>query len=330
MTLISDFLANNVFGVTTEDLADFAKLEGCDLRELTLFGDIEDCKVALSSSMPLYVLPVGGSAGFPIGLHLRPKDIAERRLAFVSVQDETTLIEFAGSPRHLVTLSLLRTEAFAMETGDTETLDEVVRKCRDMFGPSFFTPGAHGTFTWEDVEEIAAEKFGSTPLDCFEAALFAKDQQERRRFLREGIEMEPGCMALHTKLAMDYAKTGEEQPAAIETAAALGCYHHTAYTTNLDKLYTQGRTLLDQYPDVFSEFDKKDLLMTDERDRLRWVTELYEAGEVEPGTKLLCDMCHKLMDYDSVLPIFRRHFEKLDWQWALALCNLRDGRVIPS
>jgi hypothetical protein len=330
MTLISDFLANNVFGVTTPDLADFAKLEGCDLHELTLFNDIEDCKAVLRSSTPVYVLPVGGAAGFPIGLHLRPKDIAERRLAFVSIQDETTLIEFAGSPRHLVTLSLLRMEGVAMETDDTEALDEAVRKCNEIFGPNFFVPGTHGTFAREDAEEIAADEFGPAPAYCFEAAVFAEDRQERRRFLREGIEMEPGCMALHTKLAIDYAKTGDEQPAAIETAAALGCYHHTAYITNLDKLYAQGRALLDQYPDVFSEFDKKDLLMTDERDRLRWVIELYEAGEVELGTKLLCDMCHTLTDYDSVLPIFRRHFEKLDWQWALELCNLRDGHVIHS
>ncbi len=58
---------------------------------------------------------------------------------------------------------------------------------------------------------------------------------------------------------------------------------------------------------------------------MRWVIELYESGDAELGAKLLSDMCHERADHDSVLPIFRRHFERLGWDWALALCDLRDS-----
>jgi hypothetical protein len=243
----------------------------------------------------------------------------------VSIRDDSRLIEFAPSPRYLVVLSLLRLEGEVQEGADTDRFDDALRQSQEVFGEEFFVPGTRGYFVRSQAEEIAAKEFGPTPARCFRAALYAGDAQERRRSLAEGIAVEPGCMALHIERALDYAESGDDRAAAAATVAALACYHHTAYGNDVDRIYDQGRALLQRVPHLFPEVARRDLLTTDEQDRMRWVIELYEGGDAELGAKLLSDMCHERADYDSVLPIFRRHFERLGWDWALALCDLRDS-----
>jgi hypothetical protein len=324
MTLISGFLATEVFGASPHDLDDLRRLEGRNFHELSLLSSIEECRAEMTPATPVYVLPVGAAAGFLIGLHLRPQDVAARRLAFVSIRDDASAIEFAPSPRYLVMLSLLRLEGAALQRGSTGRLDDAVRQSEEIFGKGFFVPGTHGDFVRSQAEEIALAELGPTPAGCLDAAAFAVDARERRERLREGIAADPGCMALRIRLALDYAVSGDDGTAATETVAALECYHHTAYGSDIDRIYDEGRALLQRVPHLFPEVARRDLLTTDEQDRMRWIIELYGNGDAELGAKLLSDMCHERADYDSVLPLFRRHFERLGWDWALRLCDLRE------
>jgi hypothetical protein len=161
----------------------------------------------------------------------------------------------------------------------------------------------------------------------FNQAVFEEDPDQKLEWLRQGIALEPGCMAFHLQAARLHVERGERPQGATALAAALKCYHHTSYENDLAADYELGRELSREFPNEFTDFDRRDLATTNDKPRLLWVTELYQQGEVEPATKLLADMCHEMEDYDSVLHLFRKHFEKLGWAWAEALCDFRSGSV---
>lgn len=321
MASLTDFLGSAVFASAPAALADLARLEGRQIDELRLFATIEECAGQLYEHVPLYVLPVGEAAGFPVGLHLRPEDVAAGRLAFVSIQGPGQLIEIASSPRHLAALSLLRVEGFSQETGETDELDDAVAAAAAAFGEDFFAPGRNGRFRSDEAESVAVRRFGPTPSSCTEALLFADDRQERRRIMHEGRAAEPRCMELHMRAALD-ADLGDAERAAA-AALALSCHHHTAFETRLPRFYAAGRALLERVPEAFSETARRDLATADDQERMRWAADEGQRGDLALAVKLLADMCHQRNDYQSALPSIREHFEGLGWHWALALCELR-------
>jgi hypothetical protein len=103
----------------------------------------------------------------------------------------------------------------------------------------------------------------------------------------------------------------------------LDCYHHTAYDTDLDEYFALGRSLLKEFPDLFSDDARWIVTETDPKNWVRKAGELFYAGQVERADKILNDVCYGISDYSGSLGAFRKHYEKLGWDWALALIDLR-------
>lgn len=106
---------------------------------------------------------------------------------------------------------------------------------------------------------------------------------------------------------------------------SLQCYLHTCYESELKEYFSTGQMLLDKHPNIFNDEEKREISTRDDEGRMQQVMDLYETGEIEYSTKLLCDMGYDFGDYSEILPILEKHYSQLKWDWALALCELRTG-----
>lgn len=322
---ITQWLEQNIYRDTAPaELSVLEQLCGRQVGSARFFSSLDDCLGAIVPWTPLYCLPIGEYGGFFVALHLRPSDIASGRMGVLSLNGDDAMIEIANSISHLAFLGIARQEGLVNKEGPNESFDRALISVRDVFGDAFYRPGSFGDFGSEEAEGIAALRFGGTPSYYDTAAFFEDDTQEKLGLLLKGVQAEPRCMTLHIELAQLHAEQGDDHAAAGAVSRSLACYHHTAYGADLDEHYEFGQRLLSTLPELFSAEACRDLTTTDEKDRLSWVMELYQSNDVEAATKLLCDMSYERADYDSVLPIFRKHFEKLGWDWALSLCNLRE------
>jgi hypothetical protein len=298
------------------------QLAGRKLGDATFFPDIAEATDAIESWMPLYYLPLG-RYNDGLGLHLRPQDVSQGRLAFMWADDEHAMIEIGGSPEQLTHLVLLAEEGLAHEYDDRASLDAAVAEASRVFGPGFHRPGAHGSFKAEDRWRILIDKFGGAPYAFEFAAITADEPQQRLDSYRAGIAAEPGCLRMYAGAVKALVELGRRREAADELARSLECYHHTAYITDLDEYFDLGRSLLGEFPEPFSEDARWTLTEKDPRKWARRAGELFNAGQTGRADKLLNDVCYGTGDYASALPAFRKHYEALGWKWALALCRLR-------
>lgn len=296
---------------------------GQKIGNTQFYSGLEECADHLEPWMPIYFLPIGVEACyFDIGIHLRPPDVAAGRLAVIS-SDEAQMIEVARSLKDYVFRSVAILEGAVNENGPREAFNESVSRANLVFGENFYEPGRHGEFGEGDVEDLLIKLSMGEPYAYQMLAFFEEDTQEKLRVLEEGVKVEPGCMYLHASAAQAYKELGEDKRAAEAVARSLKCYRHTAYHTDLQEYYEMGRSLLKAQPDIFPGETHWDLAIGDEKERMELVMRLYQNGEVDDATKILCDMCYEFRDYSSVLDILQKHYSKLGWDWALALCDLR-------
>jgi tetratricopeptide (TPR) repeat protein len=329
--LIGEFLHNR-FGLETNshDLQALNRVGGEMVGNTTFYADLDKCVAHIEPWMPIYFFPIGVESGFHIGIHLRPSDIASGRIAIIKAVDEAEMIEVAGSLRHYIFLCLAGQEGYVNETGPLSYFDQSVSVVNRIFGKDFYQPGRYGKFMEDDADQLAINVFGGTPYYYYRAALFEDDVQKKLDILAQGIVVEPDCMALYAAVAELHYELDDKRRAAETLVRSLKCFHHTSYSTDLDEYYEMGRSLIQAMPDAFSEEARRDLATVGEEARLNLVMALYQDEEVVEATKMLCDLCHSFRDYNAPLEILRKHYSKLGWNWALALCDLRNATWSPG
>ena len=322
---IADFLRQRIYPSAPPALEILARFAGRTIPHTTFDETIQQARQRVEPWMPLYSLPIGEHAGFHIGVHLRPTEVQGSRVAVLRLESAGSIIEVSPSPEHLIYLSLARREGELSQEPDEEFSREV-EAVQAVLGADFYKTGSQGQFSDDQAQDVAARVIGPSLEYFYSSALFADDNAQKLELLERGVAKEPGCMALHLLAAQAHVERDEQPQAAVRCAQSLKCYHHTSYEDDLESYYETARSLLEQFPGEFDDDDRRDLdTYGDDKARLLWITELYSAGRVELATKVLCDMCHALQDYESVLHIFRKHFEKLGWSWGLALCEFRQS-----
>lgn len=321
---IGEFLRNKIgLKVELRDLQALDSFSGETVGNTTFYKGLDECVANIEDWMPIYFFPVAVESGFHIGIHLRPLDVSAGRLAFMMAVDESQLIEVAVSLQHYIFRSLARQEGYVNETGPLSYFEQSVSVVKRILGTDFYKPGRYGKFSEDDANEVVSKVFGKAPSDYHEAAMFEDDIHKKLAILEEGIKAEPGCMKLYINATELYNELDNENLAAQTLIKSLKCFHHTCYSSDLDDYYDTGRSLLEAVPDIFPDEARRDLTTTDEESRFKLITTLYQNEQVAEATKMLCDMCHSFGDYNSVLNILRKHYSKLKWDWALALCDLR-------
>jgi len=324
---IGEFLHNRIgLQAQSHDLQALDRLGDKQVGNARFYADLDECMTNIEVWMPIYFLPIGVEAGLPIGIHLRPSDVAAGRLAIILAVQEDSMIEVAGSLRHYVYRCLAQIEGFVNREGrPLPSLEQGVSLANRLFGKDFYQVGSHGNFTVDEADELASKQFGGTPEIYFEAARTEDDALKKIVILEQGSAVEPECMEFYTNAAELHYKLDNKRRAAKTLVRSLKCLHHTCYSTDLDEYYQMGRSLLDAMPDAFSEEARRDLTTIGEKDRLSLVMALYQDEQVVEATKKLCDLCHSFRDYNSPLEILRKHYSKLGWDWALALCEFRSA-----
>lgn len=309
-----------------QNLERLDRLARKELGNATFFT-LDEARAEIETWMPLYFLPIGTESGFYLGLHLRPSDVKEGRMAIAHIDTDGAMIEVAKSLEEYAFRAVAALEGAVNEMGHLDEFDESVALANEVFGSNFYEPGRHGDFGQGDLEKLMIEVHGGTPYAYNLMAFLADEPAERLRWLQQGIELGAESLHLYASAAEAHEELGDTVKEAAAVVRSLACYHHTAYLTDLDELRDMGRRLLGDLPDVFSDEARRDLTLVSDREWMELVMSLYQTGDVEEATKLLCDMSHEFRDYDSVLEIFRKHYEKLGWDWALALCDLREGKA---
>ena len=327
---IGEFLCNRIgLEADSHDLLALDSFCGEMVGNTTFYADLDECGAHIEPWMPIYFFPIGVESGFHIGIHLRPSDVAAGRLAIIRAVDEAEMIEVAISLRHYIFRCLANQEGYVNETGPLSYFDQSVSVVNRIFGKDFYQPGRYGKFTTDEADEVVSKLFDRACYSYHEAALFEEDIQKKLAILEQGIAAESGCMNLYINAANLHYELNEHKRAAEILVQSLRCLHHTCYSTDLDEYYEMGRLLYQDMPDAFPEEAHRDLTTIDEEERLKLVMALYQDEQVVEATKILCDLCHSFQDYNSVLEILRKHYSKLGWNWALALCDLRTSTWHP-
>lgn len=329
---IGEFLHNRIgLQAQSHDLQALDRLGGKRVANATFYADLDECMTNIELWMPIYFLPIGVESGLPIGIHLRPSDVAAGRLAIILAVEEDAMIEVAGSLRHYVYRCLAQKEGFVNEEGTlVPSFEQGVSLANRLFGKDFYQSGSHGNFTVDEADELASKQFGGTPEVYHEVARTEDDALKKLAILEQGLAVEPECMKLYINAAKLHYELDNKRRAAETLVRSLKCFHHTCYGTDLDEYYEMGRSLLHAMPDAFSEEARRELITVEEKDRLNLVMDLYQDEQVVEATKMLCDLCHSLGDYNAPLEILRKHYSKLGWDWALALCELRSATWSPA
>lgn len=322
---VSDFLRD--LGFFTPPAADLDRLAGLTICDTLFFPKLEACAEAYEPWMPIYYLPIGDLDGQSLAIHLRPYDRESQRLAFLRAADESSLVEVAESPRALVLGALIRCEGWVNEEGELSDFDRGIETANSVFGTNFYKRGARGEFGSDESDRVLAAEVGPSAEYLLGEHLMADDSATGLRFLEQGISTGTRIMAFYRRAAEELHEEGRSKEAAAHCNSGLQCYHHTSYTSDLSDFYELARELLVKHPEAFDEHATIDLGLEGDKERLTFIAEQYDHGDVEWATKLLCDMCHRMEDYDSVLHLLRKHYEKLGWGWALKLCDLRSKGV---
>jgi hypothetical protein len=324
MTIV-DFLGRELGYSGPEDELDaLRRLAGATLATTRFHADLEACRASLEPWMPLHLLPIGESDGFHVGLHLRPADVAGHRLAIARMSPEVGIIEQARSVRQLAFLAVAGREAADADEPGSRYLARALGEAGRLLGADFYPAGGHGFRTLDDVEAYLIGAGEGTPLAFDKAILFADAPAEKLALAQAALRVDPGCMRIRAVAARVQHGAGQQAAAAASAAAALRCYRHTASTTTLPEFYALARELAAASPGAFTADDLQALgVAGDDRAQLERVLALFEAGRVEESEKALSDMAYELRDYATPLPLFRRHYQRLGWRWAQALCDLR-------
>jgi hypothetical protein len=238
--------------------------------------------------------------------------------------DEGEMIEIANSLDQFVYRALLEQEGWGNEEGKMlRSFPDSVASANAVFGADFYKKGRHGNFTGDDVEKLMITHFGGTACAFDLRAVLSDSPREKLAQYEKGLAIEPGCMALYVGAVKSLVALNNRRDAAERCARSLDCYHYTAYDADLNEYFELGRSLLKEFPDLFSEDQKWILTEQDPRNWVRRANELFNQGEVERADKILNDTCFGIRNYTGSIGAFRKHYEKLGWDWALALCDLR-------
>lgn len=321
-TSIVRFLQDQLHYPASEELQRLDQLAGQRIAETDFLPDLGAARAAIEPWMPLFYLPVA-SASFGIGLHLRPSDVRSHRLGFCMAEAPGFFVERALSVEQLVYRSLLAGEGDANSISEPQSFAPAAAKANELFGADFYQHGRHGKVDVGDEYRLMVETFGGTPDALYVLATEADDPETALSFWERGIALGTESLVLYAGAARVQLELGRRREAAENVARSLMCYHHTAYDVDLDEYIEFGRPLLDEFPDVFGEDEAWQLRTNDPRLWAKRSHELFAAGQVERADKLLNDLCHGTGDYTAVLGAFRKHYQALGWDWALALCDLR-------
>jgi hypothetical protein len=319
---IAGFLRDQLHYPASDALAHLDRLAGEKIARAEFLSDLDAARGALKPWMPVFYLPVA-STSVGVGLHLRPSDVESRRLAFIAAEAPGQFIEMALSLDQLVYLGLLGTEGYGNSGKMPPSFPDEVAKANEIFGAGFYQPGRHGKFQSGDEPRVMIEAFGGTPEALRNQAVLADDPAEKLKCWERGIALGTESLALYAGAARIHLELGHRREAAECAARSLACYHHTAYEIDLNEYFEMNRPLQHEFPQLFSEDAAWQLQEPDPRNWARRAAELYASGQVARADKLLNDLCHGTGNYTSVLGAFRRHYQALGWDWALALCDLR-------
>ncbi len=320
---LSEFFKDRETPGISQTLKQLDRLAGESIGRSRFYSGVDEVRENIEPWMPLFVLPVAKET-FKACLHLRPDEVAKGLLAIVRADDEGDMIELANSLDQFVYRTILEEEAWGYESGKARpSLPNSIAKANEIFGAGFYEQGRHGKFRDDDVERLMIKVFGGTANAFWSEAVLKDTPGEKVPIFEQGIAIEPSSLVLYAGAVKALIELNDRKRAAELLARSLDCYHYTAYTTDIDEYLDLGRSLLKEFPDLFSEDAKWVLTETDPRNWARRAGELFNTGEVERADKILNDLCYGIEDYSKSVGAFRKHYEKLGWDWALALCDLR-------
>lgn len=319
---ISRFLQEQLHYPPDAALARLDQVAGERIGRTEFLSDMAAARAAIEPWMPLFYLPVASTSD-GVGLHLRPADVRTYRIAFCAAQGPGQFIETALSLEQLVYRGLLGQEGYGNGGKMPASFAPSVARANQVFGDAYYQPGRHGEFYSGDESTLMLEVFGGSPEAIHTEAVLAEAPAARLALWERGIRLGTESLALYAGAARVHAELGDRRQAAECVARSLLCYHHTAYEVDLNEYMAFGKPLLHEFPTVFSEDAAWQLQTPDPRLWAKRAHALFEAGQVERADKLLNDLCHGTGDYSAAVGAFRKHYEALGWDWALALCALR-------
>ncbi len=320
---LTEFFKGRVSQAIAEKLQIIDRLAGTSVGHSRFYSSLDEVKEKCESWLPIFLLPFGRET-FRACLHLRPQDVRSGRLAVMRADDEGEMIEIANSLEQFVYRALLEEEGWGNEEGKMlKSFSDSVALGNETFGADFYQQGRHGNFKRDDVGQLMITHFGGTAYAFYVDAIFLDTPAEKLAQYEKGLAVEPGCMALYVGAVKSLVALNNRRDAAERCARSLDCYHYTAYDADLNEYFELGRALLKEFPDLFSDDHKWILTEQDPRNWVRRAGELFNQGEVERADKILNDTCYGIRDYTGSIGAFRKHYEKLGWDWALALCDLR-------
>lgn len=320
---LTEFFKGRVTPAIAEKLRIIDQLAGKSIGHSRFYSDLDEVSEKCESWLPVFLLPFGRET-FRACLHFRPSDVSSGRLAVMRADDEGEMIEIANSLEQFVYRALLEEEAWGNEEGKMmKSFPDSVASANALFGADFYKQGRHGNFKGDDVEQLIIDHFGGTAHAFYVGAVFLDTPREKLTYYEKGLAIEPACMALYVGAVKALVALNDRRSAAERFARSLDCYHYTAYDADLNEYFELGRSLLKEFPDLFYDDRKWILNETDPHNWARRAGELFNQGEVERADKILNDTCYGIRDYSGSIGAFRKHYEKLGWDWALALCDLR-------
>jgi hypothetical protein len=155
---IGTALAEMGVPIGTVDVERFNRLSGMTFGSCSFVPDLRRARELLASRPyldPVFFLPIG-SAAYPqinstvatLALHLRPCDVAARRLPVVAISTGT--IGQRTPIAHDIDYLVWRALAREAQNEGRFSLDEVAR-ANEIFGPGFFDPGRLNRPTRDEV-----------------------------------------------------------------------------------------------------------------------------------------------------------------------------------
>ena len=330
--MISSFLKQKI-GIPLDSKTELAlnKLSGKSFGEVHFFDSVEECIGNIEHSMPIYFFPIGKAKTDLIGLHLLPSDINNNRFAIMSYDLEFSrgsMIEIASNIEDFVYRCLAKMEADEIEYPKRKFDNNALLIASEIFGTDFYVKGKNATVFVEKLMLNLSRASANDYSFIYSDITFDKEPVEMRlEVLIKGLSHAPNCLSLYIDLIELYAEMNDFNKAANTFIASLKCFHHTIYLKSIDGYYQLGKSLIVCQKGIFSEEVVFNLNNWKDKDRMALISKLSKAGEFEKATKVICDMAHDFGDYNQPLPLLVKLFEKLNWNWALALCEIRQNII---
>jgi len=326
---LGDFMAQ--MGRTNEAQL-LGRLAGTKIFNVTFFRDDEQATSQLESWMPLYFFPIATQDNSIVGLHLLPPYLAREQLPILLATDDggvldALCIEVATSLENYLYRCLLEWEEF-LGGRAVGALQEAVELATHSLGYNFYQIGRHRDELDElECDSILVNSGRGSAFSYYDLAINAEKRSEMLRLLQEGIFAAPTCLALYSEMCQLYHESGLSHQAAQVFVKSLNLYHHTSYYEELETYYELGRQLFKTHPDLFTPLACLNLMQEDKIAKLRWIISFWEKNQLELSAKLLLDLCYDQRQFDNpaILAFLRTHYQHLGWQWAMSLCDVRDG-----